>query len=91
MSAAHTNRFAKYSPTTSELAYNRLSSGRRETGLKVQILFAPHFSLQILGDARELIEIGARARDSRSRADPETALVAANRQNRAKPVRARFC
>ena len=51
---------------------NRLSSARRETGLKVQILFAPHFSLQIFGDVRESIEIGACARDLRSSADPES-------------------
>jgi hypothetical protein len=68
-----------------------LSSGRRETGLKVHILFAPHISRQIFGDVRESIEIGACARDSRSRADPESALVGANRQNRAEPIRARYC
>ena len=30
------------------------------------------------------------ARDSRSRADPESALFGANRQNRAKPIRVQF-
>jgi hypothetical protein len=50
----------------------RLSSERRKAGLKVQILFAPHFSLQSFGDVRESIEIRASARDLRSCADPES-------------------
>src|ERR1019366_1363343 len=63
-----------------------LSSGRRETGLKVHILFAPHFSLQIFGDVRESIEKRARARDLRSRTDPENRCGGVNRKNPAKPI-----
>ncbi len=64
---------------------------KRRRGAEVQIHSAPHFSLQIRGDVRESIERSACARDLRSCADPESALVSANRQNRAKPIRARFC
>ena len=67
------------------------SSARRETGLRVQILSAPHFSVQIFEDVRESNEIRACPRDLRSCTDPENASGAANRQNLAKPIRARFC
>ena len=51
----------------------------------------PHLSLQVLAVVGESLEKRARARDLRSHRDPENALGGANRENLAKPIRARFC
>ena len=52
----------------------KFSMKTRKWGSTVQILFAPHFSLQGFGHLRESIEIRAWGRDLRSCADPENAL-----------------
>ncbi len=71
-----------------KLADNFAMKGR--SGSMVQIHSAPPSSLSVSGHLGESIEIRACARDLRSRADPENALVGVNRQNLAKPIPARF-
>jgi hypothetical protein len=57
----------------------------------VQIPLAPPSSLSIFGLVGESIEIGASARDLRSRMDAESASQVAIRRNQAKVIRGRFC
>jgi hypothetical protein len=45
----------------------------------------------VFGRLGESIEVGASARDLRSRMDPESASQVAIRRNQAKVIRARFC
>ena len=54
-------------------------------------LSAPPSSPSIFGLVGESFEIGASARDLRSRMDPESASQVATRRNQAKVIRARFC
>ncbi len=70
---------------------NGLSSARRETALKVQVPFAPHFSLRGYRHVGESVENCPYACGLRSRAGPENDCVGPNRKNRAKPLPARFC
>src|SRR5208283_2816307 len=69
---------------------NWLSSGRRESGLKVQILFAPHSSLRGFGHVGESLEIRACARVLRSRMEPESVSGGANLGNSPKSIRVGF-
>jgi hypothetical protein len=69
----------------------RADAGPLQAVPEVRILLAPPSSPSIFGLVEESIEIGASARDLRSRMDAESASQVAIRRNQAKVIRGRFC